>query len=225
MAPQVADIVRGNYAKGTLSGRSNDAAATVGHVMGGAMNHLTRRTFVGSVAGLGAAAALPAYAQGPAPGAILKKAIPSSGEQIPAVGLGTWITFNVGSNEKLRDARAQVMQTFFDRGGSLIDSSPMYGSSEAMIGHGLARIKNRASLFSASKVWTMFKPLGVNQMESSRNLWGIERFDLMQIHNLLDWSTHIETLKTMKAQGARALHRRHNLSGMAPRRPRKNHAE
>jgi diketogulonate reductase-like aldo/keto reductase len=70
-----------------------------------------------------------------------------------------------------------------------------------MIGYGFARTNNRAALFSASKVWTMFKPLGVNQMENSRKLWAVERFDLMQVHNLLDWSTHIETLKAMKAQG------------------------
>lgn len=165
------------------------------------MSHLTRRTFVGSIASLGATATLPALAQGPAPGAILKKAIPSTGEQIPAIGLGTWITFNVGSDEKLRAARAQVMQTFFDRGGTLIDSSPMYGSSEGVIGYGLARIKNKGALFSAGKVWTLLKPLGVNQMENSRKLWGVERFDLMQVHNLTDWSTHIETLKAMKAQG------------------------
>src|SRR5499426_1247223 len=134
------------------------------------MIHLTRRTFVGSVASLGAAATVPALGQGVAPGAVLKKAIPSTGEQIPAIGLGTWITFNVGSDERLRAARAQVMQTFFDRGGSLIDSSPMYGSSEAVIGYGLARITNKGALFSAGKVWTVLKPLGVNQMESSRRL-------------------------------------------------------
>src|SRR5262245_8242865 len=150
------------------------------------MSHLTRRTFVGSVASLGATATLPALGQGPAPGANLKKAIPSSGEQIPVIGLGTWITFNVGSNENLRAARAQVMQTFFDRGGSLIDSSPMYGSSEAVIGYGLARLTNKSTLFSAVKAWPPLKPLGINQMENSRRLWGVERFDLMQIHTLLD---------------------------------------
>jgi diketogulonate reductase-like aldo/keto reductase len=165
------------------------------------MRNLTRRAFVGSMTSFGATTALPAFGQGPAAGAILKKAIPSTGEQIPAIGLGTWITFNVGNDERLRAARAQVMQTFFDRGGSLIDSSPMYGSSEAVIGYGLARIKNKATLFSASKVWIVLKTLGVNQMEASRNYWGIDRFDLMQVHNLLDWSTHIETLKEMKAQG------------------------
>jgi diketogulonate reductase-like aldo/keto reductase len=150
---------------------------------------------------LGAAATMPASSgSGAATGPILTRAIPSSGEQIPAIGLGTWITFNVGNDEKLRAARAQVMQTFSDLGGRLIDSSPMYGSSEAMIGYGLARAKNRAALFSATKVWTMFKPLGVSQMENSRKLWGVERFDLLQVHNLLDWSTHLETLKAMKAE-------------------------
>jgi diketogulonate reductase-like aldo/keto reductase len=163
------------------------------------MNQLTRRTFICS---LGGAATMTAFPKShAAAGPILTRAIPSTGEQIPAIGLGTWITFNVGNDEKLRADRTRVMQTFFDRGGRLIDSSPMYGSSEAMIGYGLARTKNRAALFSASKVWTMFKPLGVNQMENSRKLWAVERFDLMQVHNLLDWSTHIETLKAMKAQG------------------------
>ena len=163
------------------------------------MNNLSRRTFMCT---LGAAATMPAFSDGrAAAGPILTRAIPSTGEKVPAIGLGTWITFNVGNDEKVRAARTQVMQTFFDRGGTLIDSSPMYGSSEGMIGYGLARTKNRASLFSATKVWTLLKPLGVNQMENSRKLWGVERFDLMQIHNLLDWSTHIETLKAMKAQG------------------------
>jgi diketogulonate reductase-like aldo/keto reductase len=150
---------------------------------------------------LGAAATMPAFSTSrAAAGPILTRAIPSTGELVPAIGLGTWITFNVGNDERLRAARAQVMQAFFDRGGTLIDSSPMYGSSEAVIGYGLAHTR-RPALFSAGKVWTLLKPLGVNQMEASRKYWGVERFDLMQIHNLLDWSTHIETLKAMKAQG------------------------
>jgi len=162
------------------------------------MKQITRRTFVRS---LGAVATMPVSSMSDAAtGPILTRAIPSSGEQIPAIGLGTWITFNVGNDERLRADRTRVMQTFFDHGGRLIDSSPMYGSSEAMIGYGLARTKNRDALFSATKVWTMFKPLGVSQMENSRGLWGVERFDLLQIHNLLDWSTHIKTLKAMKAE-------------------------
>jgi diketogulonate reductase-like aldo/keto reductase len=95
----------------------------------------------------------------------------------------------------------KVLQTFFDLGGGLIDSSPMYGSSEEVIGHCLARISNKGSLFAATKVWTVLRALGIRQMNASRELWGVERFDLMQIHNLLDWSTHIETLMEWKAEG------------------------
>jgi aryl-alcohol dehydrogenase-like predicted oxidoreductase len=162
------------------------------------MNHVTRRTFVHSLA---AAATLPAFTQSrAAPGPILTRAIPSTGEKIPAIGLGTWLTFNVGGDERQRADCARVMQTFFDQGGALIDSSPMYGSSEAVIGYCLKRVKT-STLFSATKVWTVFKALGVHQMENSRELWGVNRFDLIQIHNILDWGTHIETLKAMKAQG------------------------
>jgi diketogulonate reductase-like aldo/keto reductase len=160
---------------------------------------VTRRAFVHALGAVSVAAAMPALAT--APGPILKRSIPSTGEQIPAIGMGTWITFNVGSNEKLRGARTQVLQAFFDGGGGLIDSSPMYGSSEAVIGHGLARVQNRDGLFSATKVWTLLKALGVRQMEASRRLWGIPRFDLLQVHNLLDWQAHMETLKAMKAEG------------------------
>jgi diketogulonate reductase-like aldo/keto reductase len=163
------------------------------------MNHLSRRTFVHSLA---AAATMPSLANSHAADApILTRVIPSTGEKIPAIGLGTWITFNVGSDEKQRADCARVMQAFFDRGGTLIDSSPMYGTSEAVIGYCLKRVKSKGALFSATKVWTVFKAFGVQQMEASRELWGVNRFDLIQIHNLLDWSTHLETLKAMKAQG------------------------
>jgi diketogulonate reductase-like aldo/keto reductase len=162
------------------------------------MTHLSRRTFMHSLAA--SATLLSPCKSRAAVGPILTRAIPSTGEQIPAIGLGTWITFNVGNDEAQRADCTRVMQTFFDRGGTLIDSSPMYGSSEAVIGYCLKRIKNRNAFFSATKVWTVFKAFGVQQMEASRELWGVNHFDLIQIHNLLDWSTHIETLKVMKAQ-------------------------
>ena len=163
------------------------------------MNHLTRRTFVHSLA---AAATMPTLSKSrAAAGPILMRAIPSTGEKIPAIGLGTWLTFNVGSDERQRADCARVVQTFFDRGGTLIDSSPMYGSSESVIGYCLKHANRKGPLFSATKVWTVFKAFGVQQMEASRELWGINRFDLIQVHNLLDWSTHLETLKAMKAQG------------------------
>jgi diketogulonate reductase-like aldo/keto reductase len=132
---------------------------------------------------------------------MLTRPIPATGEQVPVIGMGSWITFNVGDDQDLRDQRVQVLQSFFDRGGALIDSSPMYGSSEEVIGHCLARIGKRGPLFSATKVWTPLQMLGPGQMGDSRELWGVERFDLMQIHNLLNWESHLETLLEDKAAG------------------------
>jgi diketogulonate reductase-like aldo/keto reductase len=152
---------------------------------------LSRRAFLAMV---GAASALGSRCVGAAPGPILTKPIPGTGEHVPVIGMGSWITFNVGEDKELRDQRRQVLQTFFDRGGGVIDSSPMYGSSEAVIGYCLARIENTKALFSATKVWTPLKWFGPGQMAESRELWGIQRFDLMQIHNLLSWEGHLETL-------------------------------
>lgn len=115
--------------------------------------------------------------------------------------MGSWITFNVGPVKALRDARVKVLQTFFDHGGGMVDSSPMYGSSEEVIGYCLERIKNDDTLFSATKVWTLSQSRGVDQMQQSERLWGERQFDLMQIHNLLDWDAHLETLTAWKAQG------------------------
>jgi diketogulonate reductase-like aldo/keto reductase len=162
---------------------------------------VSRRAFL---AALGAAASLrlhSARATAPAPGPMLKKAIPATGEQVPVIGMGSWITFNVGEERELLDQRLQVLRTFFDRGGGVIDSSPMYGSSEAVIGYCLARIENTKALFAATKVWTPLKWFGPGQMEESRELWGVERFDLMQIHNMLSWEGHLETLLEDKEAG------------------------
>ena len=132
---------------------------------------------------------------------VITKTVPSTGERLPVIGMGSWITFNVGDDERLRTQRVKVLQTFFDLGGAVIDSSPMYGSSEEVIGYCLQRIPNRDALFAATKVWTLFQRLGIKQMQTSRELWGVHRFDLMQIHNLLDWETHLQTLTAWKAEG------------------------
>ncbi|MES9962920.1 MAG: aldo/keto reductase [Candidatus Sedimenticola sp. 20ELBAFRAG] len=132
---------------------------------------------------------------------LLRKAIPSSGERIPAVGMGSSITFNVGSDPAARDQRSAVLGAFFKQGGGLIDSSPMYGSSEAVIGHGLGRQSDVSGLFSATKVWTSAGEDGPSEIEASRRLWGVKRFDLLQVHNLLAWEEHLETLLSMKEQG------------------------
>lgn len=131
----------------------------------------------------------------------LTRPIPSSGEPMPVVGLGTWITFNVGSDRAARDACAAVMRAFFEAGGRMIDSSPMYGSSQAVIGHGLAALGGRAPVFSAEKVWISGGARGPAQMEASRALWGVPRWDLMQVHNLLSWEEHLPTLFEMKRAG------------------------
>lgn len=157
---------------------------------------LSRRRLIAAMA---AAALLPAAAT--AAPAVLARTIPSTGEALPAVGLGSWITFNVGDDPVARDACAQVIGAFFEAGGSLIDSSPMYGSAQPVIGHGLARLGHPASVFAADKVWTASGVAGPRQIEESRRLWGVPRFDLLQVHNLLAWEEHLDTLFAMKAAG------------------------
>ncbi len=159
-----------------------------------------RRLFLQWMAGLGAVTVIgPSLAVPTLPA--IKKAIPASGEKIPVIGMGSWLTFDVGDNEAARATRVQVLQAFFDQGGALIDSSPMYGSSQEVIGHSLRQIKNKSALFAATKVWIYGQWLGIKQMEAARELWGVARFDLMQIHNMLDWQAHLETLKAWKAEG------------------------
>ena len=166
--------------------------------MSRASPEVSRRGFL---AMLGAASALrPRYANA-ATGPALTRAIPSTGERRPVIGMGTWITFNVGDDAALRAQRAEVVRTFFERGGTVIDSSPMYGTSEEVIGDCLTRIGHEGPLFSATKVWTPLKWFGPGQMAESRELWGVPRFDLMQIHNLLSWEGHFETLLEDKAAG------------------------
>ena len=128
------------------------------------------------------------------------RTIPSSGERIPAVGLGSWITFNVGDDVAGRDECTEVVRAFLDGGGRLIDSSPMYGSSQEVIGYALAKL-GRANVFAATKVWTSGRSAGVAQIEESRRLWRIRHFDLLQVHNLLSWKDHLPTLFAMKKAG------------------------
>jgi len=148
------------------------------------------------VPALGAAGALAQTTARPLP---LTRAIPSSGEQIPVVGLGSWITFNVGNDRAARDQCAEVMRQFFMAGGRLIDSSPMYGSSQGVIGEGLQRLQAQSRVFSAEKVWTSSD--GAAQIEASRKLWQVPQFDLLQVHNLLAWEKQLPLLQAMKAAG------------------------
>jgi len=161
---------------------------------------VTRRTAIGAIAA-GALAAMFRPAAALALAAPITKPIPSSGEGLPVVGLGSWITFNVGDDAELRDECAAVMGAFFAAGGRLIDSSPMYGSSQAVIGYGLTKLGRPSSLFAADKVWISSGAEGPEQMEQSRAYWGVRRFDLLQVHNLLAWEAHLPTLFAMKAAG------------------------
>ncbi len=165
------------------------------------MNSTRREVLKGFVA-TAASAVLPGVPRAHAEvGSPVMKRIPSTGEAIPGVGLGTWITFNVGRDPVLRTECADVMAAFFEGGGRVIDSSPMYGSSQAVIGHGLKTLGRPAGLFSADKVWTSSRAEGPGQIEDSRGFWGIPRFDLLQVHNLLAWEEHLATLFEMKAAG------------------------
>ena len=161
---------------------------------------LRRRAILQTLAAGAAVAALPRWATAQ-PASLVTKPIPSSGEALPVVGLGTWITFNVGNDVAARDACAGVMRAFFRAGGRMIDSSPMYGSSEEVIGYGLKKLGMPKSLFSATKVWTSSRGEGVTQIAASERLWGISKFDLEQVHNLLSWEAHLETLAALKSEG------------------------
>ena len=132
----------------------------------------------------------------------LTRAIPSSGEHIPVVGLGSWLTFGIDSKDKaLMGQREEVMREFLQRGGGVLDSSPMYGQAQKVIGLCLKRIGHHRGLFSATKVWTQGHRQGYLQMEHSRALWGLPHLDLMQVHNLMDWKTHLPTLHAIKSEG------------------------
>jgi diketogulonate reductase-like aldo/keto reductase len=164
----------------------------------------SRRTVIRALAAGAAGALLRPYAslaRAPYVATPLARAIPSSGEKLPVVGLGTWITFNVGDDPELRDESAAVMQAFFEAGGRVIDSSPMYGSSQEVVGYGLAKLGRKVDVFSADKVWIGSGDDGPAQIEESRSHWGIRRFDLLQVHNLLAWEEHLPRLLEMKAAG------------------------
>jgi diketogulonate reductase-like aldo/keto reductase len=129
------------------------------------------------------------------------RAIPSSREPLPVIGLGTWQTFDAGGDPAERAPLRQVLQRFVALGGRLVDSSPMYGRAEAVVGDLAAELGLRGSLFLATKVWTSGREAGIAQMETSRRRLRAPVVDLMQVHNLVDWRTHLATLRDWKRQG------------------------
>lgn len=130
-----------------------------------------------------------------------KRKVPSTGEMLGAIGLGTWQTFDVGASAAERKPLAEVVRALLDAGGSVIDSSPMYGRSEGVAGDVIQQLGVRDKTFIATKVWTSGRASGIAQMEQSLKLFHTDRIDLMQIHNLLDWQTHLETLRAWKKEG------------------------
>jgi len=177
-----------------------------------------RRGFIKRVCGLGVALSCCSGWSLAKQANPLKKPIPVTGEQLPVIGMGTSRTFDVGDDARARAVLLPVLQAFFDRGGAVIDSSPMYGSAEQVMGDLLRKLDNKAALFAATKVWTYGKQDGIEQMQRSMQRIGVEVFDLMQIHNLRDWQVHLETLQDMETAGAGALHRHHHVARPFPRR-------
>jgi aryl-alcohol dehydrogenase-like predicted oxidoreductase len=168
-----------------------------------ARDGLSRRAFLRAAAGaaLFATNANSANARPHSLAPIHKRPIPSSGEALPVIGCGTWRTFDVGDDVARRRELTEVLRVLFAAGGSVIDSSPMYGTSEAVAGALLADMHARDQAFIATKVWTDGREAGIAQMEASMRFFRTPRIDLMQIHNLLDWRTQLATLREWKAAG------------------------
>ena len=132
---------------------------------------------------------------------VLKRTIHSTGEQLPAIGVGTWQTFDVSDAAAERDPLKEVLKTLISKGGTVIDSSPMYGRSEGVAGDLSTELGLNDKLFMATKVWTTGKDNGIRQMNDSFRLLKRQQIELMQIHNLTDWETHLKTLRNWKEEG------------------------
>jgi diketogulonate reductase-like aldo/keto reductase len=158
-----------------------------------------RRQALKRLAGLAAAAAMDSVAAAES-GQLLQRAIPVTGERLPAVGLGTWQTFDVGNDAVGRSAAQETLRLFVSAGGRVVDSSPMYGSSEGAVGDLAAALGVQSRLFIATKVWTTGREQGVEQMRTSAARLRTKRIDLMQVHNLVDLKTHLKTLRQWKEQ-------------------------
>jgi diketogulonate reductase-like aldo/keto reductase len=171
-----------------LQARRNTALVTPG---------ITRRAMLGMMA----TAALPSMTHARTAEPLHVRAIPSTGETLPVIGLGTWRTFDVGATPAARAPQRDVLRLFIEQGGRVVDSSPMYGAAETVVGDLAAGLGTGDALFLATKVWTSGREAGVRQMQDSLRRLRRVRLDLMQIHNLLDWRTHLRTLREWKAAG------------------------
>lgn len=160
---------------------------------------MTRRDSLRIFSAAAAAGPAAAFAQETAATAMLTRAIPSTGEKLPVIGMGTWQTFDVGSDES--GPLEEVLKAFVELGGKVLDSSPMYGKSEEVAGQMIGKFGLRDKLFVATKVWTTGKAEGIAQMEASMKKLHAKPIDLMQVHNLQDVKTHLDTLRGWKKDG------------------------
>jgi diketogulonate reductase-like aldo/keto reductase len=165
---------------------------------------LGRRRFVALASLLAAGDGLAQMSEPTAPGRVpAARRIPrAAGTPVPLIGMGTWLTFDVASADLIeRTQRKRVLQRFFAAGGGMIDSSPMYGRAERLIGELLGEVEHSGRLYSATKVWTPFDRFGPGQLETSLRLWGVSRLDLLLVHNLLNWRAHLKLLRRAREQG------------------------
>ncbi|MDF2178266.1 aldo/keto reductase [Aliiglaciecola sp. CAU 1673] len=162
------------------------------------MNTFTRRHFLKAAGAAAVLTCCPLIASTAMP---LMRRIPASGALIPALGMGTWITFNVGNHSGFRAIRAGILETFLSMGGRLVDSSPMYGSSEEVVGWAWQKLGKPDALMAATKTWTHSINEGKAQFQDSQRLWQRQQIELLQVHNLLNWQGHLPILRELKEQG------------------------
>ena len=162
---------------------------------------MTRRDAVRVIGLGGAGMMLPRFGMAAEAQMMIQRAIPSSGEKLPVIGLGTWQSFDVATAAAEREPLEQVLAAFVRLGGRVIDSSPMYGRAEGVVGELAAKLGLHDRLFLATKVWTTGREAGVKSMDRSFDLMKTKRMDLMQVHNLVDVQTHLATLREWKQQG------------------------
>ena len=163
---------------------------------------MTRREAAKLIGGTAAAVVLPITTQAATESStMLTRTIPSSGETLPVIGLGTWRAFDVDLTSDIRRQLEEVLSLFVKLGERGVDSSPMYGRAEEVIGELAAALGIREKLFLATKVWTRGKENGIKSIQRSMALLRTNRIDLMQVHNLLDVHTHLATLRQWKEQG------------------------
>jgi aryl-alcohol dehydrogenase-like predicted oxidoreductase len=160
---------------------------------------MTRRDFVYRLQAIGALSISSKRMQ--AEDSLIKRKIPATGELLPTVGLGTWQTFDVSEAKPEREPLKAVLRTLISKGGTVVDSSPMYGRSEEVVGDLSTELDINDKLFIATKVWTSGKEKGIKQMNDSLRLLKRKKIELMQIHNLMDWETHLPTLREWKSAG------------------------